>query len=85
MLATLWMVSYTGVKAAVTSCYFVEVKQAAIQLDPASMLLFYPPAEKQRELSSNHLLFWRTVKMAAQPGSIFYEMLFDSLNLIYSI
>lgn len=57
----------------------MELKQAAIQLYPASVTLFYPPAEKQWDMFSNQLYSreWYHTEMAAQPESTVYETLFD--------
>lgn len=65
----------------------LELKEAAIHLYPESLLLFYPPAEKQWELSSVNFYSREQYHMeiTEHPEATVYEKLFDSLNMISSI
>lgn len=66
------------VKAAVTLCY-LELKHAAIQLYPASLLLFYPPAESNGNCPQINFYSREQYHMeiTEQPEATVYETLFD--------
>lgn len=78
--------SCADVKAAVTSCC-LELKQASVQLYPASLLIFYPPAESNGNCPQINFYSREQYPMeiTEQPGVTVYETLFDSFNLISSI
>lgn len=89
MLAKLCMVvSCTGVKAAVTAWYFLEITQAAIQLTPSIHAIVFIHQQKSSGKCPQISFYSREryhTEMAAQPGSAVYETLFDSFNLISSV